>query len=113
MTFAAIFTIIVILAAVVLVATDRLPMDLVALGAMAILVIFGVISAEQGISGFSNPATVTVAFMFVISAALLKTGALQYLALRLSGVFRTNFMLGMVLMMLLIAVLSAFINNTP
>lgn len=113
MTFAAIITIIVILAAVVLFATDRLPMDLVAIGAMVLLVIFGVISAEQGISGFSNPATVTVAFMFVISAALLKTGALQYLALRLSGVFRTNFMLGMVLMMLMIAVLSAFINNTP
>ncbi|NRA50090.1 MAG: SLC13 family permease [Phaeodactylibacter sp.] len=80
---------------------------------MISLVLTGVITPEEGISGFSNPATMTVAFMFVLSAALLKTGALQSVAHQLSGVFRQNFRLGLVLMMFLIAVISAFVNNTP
>lgn len=113
MTTAAIVVILVIVVAIVLFAIDKLPADLVALLAMVALVVAGVISPTEGISGFSNPATVTVAFMFVVSAALLKTGALQFTALKLSGIFRNNFMLGMVLMMLMVAFISAFINNTP
>jgi di/tricarboxylate transporter len=73
----------------------------------------GVISAEEGVAGFSNKATITVAFMFVLSAALLKTGALQHMAHRLSNTFRYNFNMGMIMMMVLVAFISAFINNTP
>lgn len=113
MTTMAIITIVIILLAVLLFTTDWLPSDLVAVLAMIALVVFGVITPEEGISGFSNPATVTVAFMFVISAALLKTGALQVVTLRLSSVFRHKFMFGMISMMLMVAVISAFINNTP
>lgn len=113
MTTAAILVILVIVAAIVLFATELLSSDLVAILAMVTLVLLGIITPEEGIAGFSNPATITVAFMFVISAALLKTGALQFVALRLSGIFRTNFMSGMVAMMVMIAVISAFINNTP
>lgn len=113
MDFNTIITIILLLGAFVLFITEVLSVDLVALLIMAAFVLFGVITPEEGISGFSNKATITVAFMFVLSAALLKTGALQVLALRLSSVFRKNFYLGMGLMMLLIAFFSAFVNNTP
>ncbi len=109
----AIIAILVILGAIVLFATDWLSADLVAILAMIALVIFGVITPDEGIAGFANPATITVAFMFVISAALLKTGALQVVTLRLSGLFRHNFMGGMIIMMLMVAFISAFINNTP
>jgi di/tricarboxylate transporter len=87
--------------------------DLVALLILVTLVIAGVISPEEGVKGDSNNATITVAFMFILSAALLKTGALQFVAHQLSGVFRNNFNLGLILMMLLVSVISAFINNTP
>lgn len=113
MTTLAIIAILVIVVAIILFATDWLSADLVAILAMTALVIFGVISPEEGIAGFSNPATITVAFMFVISAALLKTGALQFVTLRLSNLFRHNFMSGMIMMMLMVAFISAFINNTP
>jgi di/tricarboxylate transporter len=113
MTVAAIITLCIILAAIILFATELISIDLVALLIIASLVLFGIVSPEQGVAGFSNKATITVAFMFVLSAALLKTGALQVVAYRLSNVFRQNFKLGMVLMMVLIAVISAFINNTP
>lgn len=113
MDFNTVVTIILLIVAFVLFITELLSVDIVALLIMAAFVLFGVISPEEGISGFSNKATITVAFMFVLSAALLKTGALQVLALRLSSIFRKNFYVGMGLMMLLIALFSAFINNTP
>lgn len=109
----AIITLIVILGAIILFATEIISIDLVALLVMITLILFGIVSPEQGIEGFSNKATVTVAFMFVLSAALLKTGALQFLTYRLSNLFRTNFTLGIALMMIVVAVISAFINNTP
>ena len=113
MTTAAIITLCIIIGAIILFATEIISIDLVALLIMVSLITFGVITPEEGVQGFSNKATITVAFMFVLSAALLKTGALQYIAHRLSNVFRHKFNLGMIMMMLLVAVISAFINNTP
>lgn len=113
MTAAALITLIIIVIAVVLFATELLSVDLVALVVMIALILTGVLTAEQGISGFSNKATITVAFMFVLSAALLKTGALQYVAYRLSRTFKYHFNAGLLLMMLMIAAISALVNNTP
>lgn len=109
----AIITLIIILGAIVLFATEIVSIDLVALLVMTVLILFGIVTPQEGIDGFSNKATVTVAFMFVLSAALLKTGALQFLTYRLSNLFRTNFTLGIALMMIVVAAISAFINNTP
>lgn len=113
MTTAAIITLIIIFGALLLFATELIPIDLVALLIMLSLVFSGIISPEEGVAGFSNKATLTVAFMFILSAAILKTGALQFVAYRLSKMFRNNFLLGIVLMFVLIAFFSAFINNTP
>jgi di/tricarboxylate transporter len=113
MTTAAIITIGVIVLAIILFATEALPIDLVAISIMIILVLGGVITPEEGVEGFSNKATITVAFMFVLSAALLKTGALQVLAHRLSKIFRYKFNAGILMMMFMIAIISAFVNNTP
>ena len=113
MSVEAIITLCVIVSAIVLFATELLSIDLVALSVMLVLILTGVITPQEGVAGFSNKATMTVAFMFVLSAALLKTGALQVMAHRLSSIFRNHFNLGIVLMMVLIAGVSAFINNTP
>ncbi|MFC6860051.1 SLC13 family permease [Zunongwangia atlantica] len=113
MSVEAIITLVVIVGAIILFATELLSIDLVALSVMLVLVLTGVISPQEGVAGFSNKATMTVAFMFVLSAALLKTGALQVMAHRLSSIFRHRFSMGIVLMMILIAGISAFINNTP
>lgn len=108
-----IITLLVILGAIILFATEALSIDLIALIIMLSLVVFGVLSPQEGIEGFSNKATITVAFMFILSEAILKTGALQILAQRLSQYFRSYFYGGMLLMMLFVALVSAFVNNTP
>jgi len=113
MTLDMIITIIVIVISMILFATEILRVDLVALLIIVSLVISGVISPYEGVQGFSNTATITVAFMFALSAAMLKTGALQFVAHKLSVLFEKNFYLAMGLMMGMIAFISAFINNTP
>lgn len=109
----AIIVLIVIIVAVVLFATEWMSIDLVSMLIMLTLVVTGIISPSEGLSGFSNPATITVAFMFVISYSLLKTGSLQRIGPVLSGIFRKNFKLGIFIMILFIGLSSAFINNTP
>jgi len=108
-----IITLLVVLGAVILFATEIVSIDLVGLLIIVVLVLTGVISPEEGVEGFSNKATITVAFMFILSAALLNTGALQVVAYKLAGIFRKNFNKGIIMMMILVAVISAFINNTP
>ncbi|MEQ8338794.1 MAG: SLC13 family permease [Cyclobacteriaceae bacterium] len=109
----AIIVLVIIVGAVVLFATEWLSIDLVAILIMLSLIITGIITPTEGIQGFSNPAVITVAFMFVISYALLKTGALQRIGPMLGSLFKSNFNLGILVTMLFIGVVSAFVNNTP
>ncbi|MEM9261652.1 MAG: SLC13 family permease, partial [Bacteroidota bacterium] len=113
MLSAATITLIIALVAILLFVTEWLSIDLVAMLILVSLVLTGVITPTEGLAGFSNEATLTVAFMFVLSAALLKTGALQLLAQRMAARFRKRPLWATLLMMLLVATVSAFINNTP
>lgn len=103
----------VLLLAIVLFISEKLSIDLVALLIILLLVGSGVLSPAEGFAGFGDQATLTVAFMFVLSSALLSTGAVSTLGPRLSTHFRASPVKGMLLFMLLVGVLSAFLNNTP
>jgi di/tricarboxylate transporter len=103
----------VAICAVVLFVTEKLPVDLIAMLIMASLLILGIITPQEGISGFSNKATVTVAAMFIISAGLFKTGAVSYLGRVTTLVFKKNYWLGLITVMVAVGFFSAFINNTP
>lgn len=101
-----------VVSAVILFATERLPVDLTAMILMGTMLLSGLISPEEAIGGFSNPATVTVGAMFILSAGLFKTGAVNVVGKILGWFARINFWLVLVVMMLLVGGLSAFINNT-
>ena len=103
----------VLAVAIILFITEKLSIDLVALLIVAVLVLTGVISPEEGVAGFSNGATLTVAFMFVLSAALLRTGALATLGPKLGAQFRRDRTTGLLVLMVVVAACSAFLNNTP
>ncbi|MDX9759747.1 MAG: SLC13 family permease, partial [Bacteroidota bacterium] len=103
----------VLLLALVLFVTERIGVDVTAVLVMAVLLVTGVLTPGEGISGFSNPATVTVAAMFVISAALRNTGAVTMLADLTSRMYQRRFLVGLTVTMLVVGVLSAVMNNTP
>jgi di/tricarboxylate transporter len=98
--------------ATVLFVTEALRVDLVAMLVMALLLLSGIVTPEQGVAGFSNTATVTVGAMFVLSAGLSRTGALNFVGAWLAIMGRRNVWLALVPMMVLAGVCSAFINNT-
>jgi di/tricarboxylate transporter len=103
-------TLVVLVGAVVLFVSEKLPVDVVALLILGSLLVSGVVSPNEALSGFSSPATLTVAAMFVLSAGLQRSGTLRGVGELLARV-RWPWLLGL-LMMLLAAFASAFINNT-
>ncbi|MBE0599223.1 MAG: SLC13 family permease [Desulfuromonadales bacterium] len=102
---------IILVAAIVLFATEWIRMDLVSLMVLLTLALTGLVTAEQAFSGFSNPAVITVAAMFVISAGLTSTGALGPLAERLIHLAGPSEARLVALIMLTSAFFSSFINN--
>ncbi len=104
---------VVLLGAVIMFATERFPVDVVAIIAMSVLVLTGIITPEQGVSGFSNSATVTVASMFILSTAMFKSGAVVTIGHKMAQLFKYNFWIGISVTMLVVGLISAFINNTP
>ncbi|REJ75363.1 MAG: SLC13 family permease [Acidobacteria bacterium] len=113
MTFEIAIVLAVAFCAVVLFATEKLSVDVVAIVVMAILLLSGIITPDEGIAGFSNKATVTVAAMFILSAGLFKTGAVRYLGSVVSQMFEKSYWIGLVAVLIAVGFFSAFINNTP
>jgi di/tricarboxylate transporter len=104
---------VVLAGAVTLFVTEKLRVDLVALLVMGVLLVTGVLTPAQGLAGFSNPATLTVGAMFVLSAGLFRTGAVSALGGLVTRLFQRGYWGGLLAVMAVVGVLSAFINNTP
>ncbi len=96
--------------AVYLFITEKLRVDVVALLVMTALLVLGVLSVPEALSGFSNQATVMVACMFVLSGALKANGALVAIGDVLSRI-RWRWLFLLVMLGLVVSV-AAFINNT-
>ncbi|TAL82991.1 MAG: SLC13 family permease [Rhodanobacter sp.] len=99
----------VIVSAMGLFASEKVRIDLVALMVLAALVILGIVTPVEALSGFSNEATVTVAAMFALSMGIERSGALEPLSQLLMRI-RRPWVLTLALM-LVIAPLGAFIKN--
>ncbi len=92
--------------------TEKLAVDLAAIFVAIVLIVTRILTPEQGLSGLGHPATVTVAAMFVLSAGLSKTGALNSATRSLSQLGRRQPWLATLLLMVLAGAASAFVNNT-
>jgi di/tricarboxylate transporter len=89
------------------------PADVVAMLAFSILLITGILSSKQAMAVFSNSGPITVGCMFVLSAALERTGLIERIGGYTAGAAGKSPVVALVAMALVVMVLSAFINNTP
>ncbi|WP_224485429.1 SLC13 family permease [Robertkochia aurantiaca] len=103
----------VILMTLFLYLKEYFPVDLVALGVIVVLVLTGVITADQGLAGFSNQATLTVAAMFVLSHAIIKTQVLQYISPYITKLLEKGYAVAILSLGGIVGSISAFVNNTP
>jgi len=105
-------TLAVIVGVLVLLIIDKASPAIIVLGGTVGLLIVGVIDPEQAFSGFSNPAPITVAALFVLAAGVEKTGALAPLMQRTLG--ERGYLRRPLLRLTVPTVAaSAFLNNTP
>lgn len=87
--------------------------DLIAMGGMAALIVTGVLGTDDVFGVFSNPAPITIAAMFILSAALERTGVLEGIGAWFGRMAGQGEARALFVLMTTVAVLSAFVNNTP
>lgn len=89
------------------------PPDVIAMTAVALLLLTGVLSTDNLLPVFSNSGPITVAAMFILSAALEKTGVIEWAGQRISAIAARSHALAIGVLLGGTMLLSAFMNNTP
>lgn len=105
----------IILIALILFATEPVPVDITAIGIMVALMVLGPltgITPEDGLSGFASPATVTVLAMFILSYGIQRTGVIQMLGAWIGGYTRESESRQLFATVGIVGPISGFINNT-
>ncbi len=105
--------VIILVSAATLFVTRWLPTEVTALLIIGALGLSGILSVNQALAGFASTATITVGAMFVLSAGLVRTGALETVTISLARYSNGNPTRLLLLLGLTIPVASAFMNNTP
>ena len=106
-------TLAIMLGALLLFLWNRLRVDVVGLIVMIALILLGLVTPQEGISGFANEAVVTVAAMFVLSAGLVRTGAIDIVGRWIQRMAGSSELRLLLVSLAIVVPTSAFINNTP
>ena len=93
--------------------TERMRHDLIGLLVMVSLGLTGVLTPDELLHGLGNRAVVTIGAMFVLSAALTRTGTVSALGGKLTEYSRGSPVRFLVFSLVTVCIMSAFINNTP
>jgi di/tricarboxylate transporter len=111
MTAAIGLTLTIIGVAVVLFATEKLRVDIIALLVLLTLAITQLISVEEAFAGFANPAVITVWAVYIVSGGLYRTGVADFLGKQLARLANNSEARLIVVIMLMCGTMSAFMNN--
>ncbi|MHA6345907.1 SLC13 family permease [Roseivivax sp. CAU 1761] len=112
-TFAPFGAMALVLLVFVLFLTERLAAEVVALCGVAVALLFGMVGVDDVLKALSNPAPATIGAMFIISAALVRTGVVDSVADRVSRGMTTRPATTILGFFLVAGIASAFMNNTP
>lgn len=107
-----VLTLSILVLALISFVVEWLPVDLTAIAVTVLLMMLGLVTPEEGISGFGNAATITVMAMFILSAGITRTGVIQIVRDRLMKWGGNNANQQLFVMGILVGPISAFINNT-
>ena len=109
---AIVLTLSVLTLALIAFVLEWFPVDLTAITVAIVLMLLGLVTPEEGIAGFGNVATITVMAMFILSAGVTRTGAIQVVRdLLLTWGGKSTFQ-QILIMGIIVGPISAFINNT-
>ena len=92
---------------------DRFSVELVPLVAAAVLLMVGIVTREDVLAAFANPAPVTIGALFILTAALERTGQIARLGSAFNKVAKNSERRALAALLLGGGFFSAFVNNTP
>lgn len=104
---------VILLIAMLLLITERLPVDLTSIGIIVALILTGILTPKEAIAGFASPAVITVGSMFLISKGMIRTGAVGFISQKVIEYSRGRPTMAIFLILVIVGTASAFINNTP
>jgi len=96
-----------------LLVTEKIPIDVTAVGLLVVLMATGILDPAEALGGFANPAVITVGSMFMLSRGLMRTGALALVSEKMIEYSQGKDKRILIMAMLGTAIPSAFLNNTP
>jgi len=105
-------TFIVLIVTTIFFAWGKLRSDVVALLSMLTLLLLGIISTEEALSGFSNSLVIMIAGLFIVGAGIFRTGLAEAAGNKTVKWGKGRPLLLLIMLMILVAVLSAFMSNT-
>jgi solute carrier family 13 (sodium-dependent dicarboxylate transporter), member 2/3/5 len=106
------FVLVVLAVTLTLFVGNRLRLDLIAVLSLLALTLGGVVSTEQALAGFSDPVVVMIAGLFVVGAAMFRTGVADAVGRRVESLAGHSPRRLVVTIMLATALLSAFLSST-
>jgi di/tricarboxylate transporter len=112
MNTAAWLSVAVVVAIILLPAANVVAVETALLGGLVTLILFGAVDLQAGLAGFAHPAVLMIGSLFVVAAGLTVTGATNRLAQALLGQPK-SVMAAQFRLMGPVALMSAFLNNTP
>ena len=112
-TLMPIAAILVVVAMLVTFVSERYPVEVVALSGAALMLVLGIVPEARAMAVFANPAPWTIAAMFLIVGALVRTGALDFISNRAVAQASTRPVRTLAMLTVTVLGLSAFVNNTP
>ena len=102
----------ILLSGFILFLMEYFTIDVTALIILATFFGLGYLTTNEAVSGFSNPAVITIGLLFILSSAIQKTGLLEYLVITINRLLRSSRKLGLAVYYLTISIASSLINNT-
>lgn len=108
-----ILTLTILIAVFVSFILEKIPAHVTAMIAMCLLLALGLITTKDALSVFSNSAPVTIACMFIMSAALERTGVIDLMGVYVLKLAKRNKALAILVLLGGAMLFSAFMNNTP
>ncbi|UWP94656.1 SLC13 family permease [Aliiroseovarius crassostreae] len=109
----AVLSLVVVLGMFVLFVRETFPTEVVAIAGVAVMLITGILPYETALKVLSNPAPWTIAGMFIVMGALVRTGALQWFTHIAERQAEGSPMKALGALMAFVVVASAFVSNTP
>lgn len=105
-------TLIILALTVVLFVTGRIRADIVALCALAAMLLFGILTPEEALAGFSSTVVIMMVGLFVVGGAILQTGLAKAVSQKIMKLAAGSDLKMFLLVVVVTAVIGAFISNT-